>query len=304
VNVAPDWLLQRELSLCPCGCIGTRRRGSYVVRTLAGVSDFARRSIFSHDMAVAPGLLQRLDARVKVVSLLGLVVVAAFLRSIPALVVMELGAVVVASASRLPLRVFLARVWLFVPIFTGVVVLPATLNVVTPGTIVVPLGTWFGGPLGLTAEGLESAGLIVMRVAVSISFVVLLTLTTPWSRLVAALRALRVPSTVVLVLSMAYRYLFHLLTSVGDMYTARRARTVLADADTAMGRRFVAASAGALFGKAHALSEEVYLAMVARGYTGETRTLEPGGIGARDWAWSGGCAAAGFLVLLGEHVIG
>ena len=77
------------------------------------------------------------------------------------------------------------------------------------------------------------------------------------------------PTTVVLVLAMAYRYLFHLLTSVDDMYTARRARTVVADADVATGRRFVAASAGALFGKAHALAEEVYLAMVARGYTGE-----------------------------------
>jgi cobalt/nickel transport system permease protein len=178
-------------------------------------------------------------------------------------------ALVIASASRLSIRFFVARVALQL-VFTGIVVLPATLNLVTPGTIVVPLGDWFGGPVGLTAEGLESAGLIVMRAAVSIALVVLLTLTTPWARLLAALRSLRVPTTVILVLAMAYRYLFHLLTTVDDMYTARTARTVDRDVGLAAGRRFVAASAGAVFGKAHALSEEVYRAMVARGFTGDT----------------------------------
>src|SRR4029077_4380404 len=139
-------------------------------------------------------------------------------------------------------------------IFTGIVVLPATLNVITPGTIVVPLGTWFGHEVGLTSEGLHGAAIIIVRVAVSISLVVLLTLTTPWAKLLAALRALLVPKMFILVLGMTYRYLFHLLGSVTDMYTARKARTVARNADVTSGRAFVAASAGALFGKSHALA--------------------------------------------------
>ena len=107
-----------------------------------------------------------------------------------------------------------------------------------------PLGTWFGHPLGLTEQGLTSVGLIVTRVATSISLVVLLTLTTPWPKLLAALRALSAPRMFILVLGMAYRYLFHLLDSVTDMYTARRSRTVTRDADVTSGRAFVAASAG------------------------------------------------------------
>ena len=112
-----------------------------------------------------------------------------------------------------------------------------------------------------------------MRVAMSISLVVLLTLTTPWNRLLAALRPLFVPRMFVLVLGMAYRYLFHLL-ELGDRHVhgpqgphasaTRRRRERRAGA-------FVAASAGALFGKAHALSEEVHMAMVSRGYTGDAR---------------------------------
>jgi energy-coupling factor transporter transmembrane protein EcfT len=129
------------------------------------------------------------------------------------------------------------------------------------------------------------AGLIVTRVAVSISLVVLLTLTTPWNRLLGALRALFVPRMFVLVLAMCYRYIFHLLNSVTDMYTARKARTVGRQADTGSGRAFVAASAGALFGKAHALSDEVHLAMISRGYTGEVRTLDQRRIRPADLAW-------------------
>ena len=88
-----------------------------------------------------------------------------------------------------------------------------------------------------------------MRVATSISLVVLLTLTTPWNRLLASLRSLRVPKMFVLVLGMAYRYLFHLLGSVTDMYTARKCLPSAPTAIWGTGGRFVAASAGALFGK-------------------------------------------------------
>ena len=193
--------------------------------------------------------------------------------------------------SGLSLVFFIKRVWLFIPIFTGIVVLPATLNLITPGTIVVPLGTWFGHEVGLTSEGLHGAAIIIVRVAVSISLVVLLTLTTPWTRLLAALRALFVPKMFVLVLGMAYRYLFHLLGSVTDMYTARTSRTVDPDVGVASGRRFVAASAGALFGKAHALSDEVYLAMLARGYDGNARTLKAFRIRTLDVVWVVGCVA-------------
>jgi len=121
--------------------------------------------------------------------------------------------------------------------------------------------------------------------------VVLLTLTTPWNRLLASLRALFVPRVFVQVLGMTYRYLFHLVNGVGEMYTARTARTVRRDRDVVKGRAFVAATAGALFGKAHALSEEVHLAMVARGYTGSTRMLRPRRPGAVDAIWAAACLA-------------
>ncbi len=294
----PDWLLAREVGLCPCGCSGLRRRGSFVAKTLDGVAGVLRQAMFAEDTAGRPGLLQRLDARVKVLTILALLIAVSLVHSVPVLVIAYLSTLPLALRSKIPLPFFVKRVWLFVPIFTGIVVLPATLNVVTPGEIVVPLGTWFGHPVGMTSQGMTSAALIVTRVATSISLVVLLTLTTSWTKLLAALRSLFVPRIFILVLGMAYRYVFHLLTSVTDMYEARRARSAGAPTEVRSGRAFVAASAGALFGKTHALSEEVHMAMVSRGYTGDARSLQAFTVRAVDIAWMFATAAT-IVVLLG-----
>jgi cobalt ECF transporter T component CbiQ len=272
-STTPDWLLQSEVGLCPCGCNGTRRKVSVIEKTMGGAAGLLRQAMFSEDTAADSGLLQRLDPRVKLVTLVGLLIVAAFVHQIPVLVGLYVVTLVFAAASKISVSFFIKRVWLFIPIFTGIIVLPATLNVVTHGHVVVPLGSYFGYRLGLTEQGLISAALIVSRVATSISLMVLLTLTTPWAKLLAALRALFAPRMFILVLGMAYRYLFHLLNSVTDMYTARKARTVTRATDVTSNRSFVAATAGALFGKAHSLSEEVHMAMVARGYCGEARSI-------------------------------
>jgi cobalt/nickel transport system permease protein len=303
-TTTPDWLLQSEVGLCPCGCIGRRKKGGFVEKTIGGGARLMSTAMFSDDVAAKPGVLQAIDPRVKLATLFSLLFTAALLRHIPLLVALYVVTLVLAVTSGLPLGFFVKRVWLFIPIFTGIIVAPATLSFITHGQIVVPLGTWFGHPVGLTRQGLEGAALIVTRVAVSISLVVLLTLTTPWNRLLAALRALFIPRMFVVVLAMTYRYLFHLLNSVTDMYTARKSRTVARDGDVTKGRAFVAATGGALFGKAHALSEEVHLAMVARGYTGGGRTLDRARLRLVDGAWIVATAVCVVVAIGGDRVIG
>jgi cobalt/nickel transport system permease protein len=141
-------------------------------------------------------------------------------------------------------------------------------------------------------------------VAVSVSLVVLLTLTTSWTRLLASLRSLLVPRLFILVLGMTYRYVFHLLDAVDEMHVARKARTVSSTANNAVGRRFVAASAGALFGKSHALAEEVHQAMTARGWNGDARTLNTLRLVARDAAFLATCVMACSITLVVDRGLG
>jgi cobalt ECF transporter T component CbiQ len=270
----PAWLLRSEVGLCPCGCIGVRKKGSFLEKTLTGGAGLLRQVMFSEDVAQRQGVLQRLDPRLKVVGLLVLLVAVSLVHHVPVLIAAYGLTLLLAFASGLPLGFFIKRVWLFVPIFTGIVVLPATLSIVTSGEVVLTLWHWHGTPQGFTAQGLTSATLIITRVATSVSLVVLLTLTTPWTKLLAALRSLGVPRIFILVIGMAYRYIFLLLGTVTEMYEARKARTLSSTRHDRGARRFVAASAGTLFGKAHHLSEEVHQAMVARGYRGNARILQ------------------------------
>ncbi|MDQ1398807.1 MAG: cobalt/nickel transport system permease protein [Acidimicrobiaceae bacterium] len=301
----PAWLVQAQVGMCPCGCIGKRTRGSFVQKTLSGGATLMRQAMFGEDIATGPGLLQRIDPRVKLVTMLSVLIGTALVRNIEVLLALYAVTLLLAVASHLKLSFFIKRVWLFIPVFTGVVVVPATLNIVTAGHIVIPLGHWwFGRRIGMTSEGLHSAALIVSRVAVSISIVVLLTLTTPWAKLMAALRAIRVPRMFIQIMGMAYRYIFYLLGSVDDMYTARKSRMVGADTDVKAGRAFVSATAGALFGKAHSLSEEVYMAMVSRGYTGDAVSIDTFEVRALEAVWVAACVVTIAATLGIDRAIG
>lgn len=300
----PDWLLQAEPGICPCGCVGRRRKGSYVEKTLNGAAGLLRQVMFGDDVAARRGLLQRIDPRVKFIGVVVLLVAAGLARNIPTLLAMYGLTLVLAAASGLPIGFFIKRVWLFVPIFTGVIVLPATLSVVTGGHVVLTLWHWHGHPEGFTGQGLTSAALVISRVAVSISLVVLLTLTTPWVRLLAALRSVGVPRIFILIIGMAYRYVFLLLNTVTDMYEARKSRTIGATAHDRGARAFLGASGGALFGKAHQLSEEVHQAMTARGYRGDARSLQRFALTRFDVLAALCCVLLAAAVLTGDHLLG
>lgn len=300
----PDWLLRGEVGLCPCGCLGKRKKGSFVEKTLRSSADLLRQAMFSEDVAGRPGLLQSIDARVKLVGTVVVLVTTALVHNLVLLAVIYAATLCGAAVSRLSVAFFVKRVWLFIPVFTGIVMLPATLSLVTPGDVVVPLWHWHGHPGGFTAQGLQAAAFVIGRVACSVSLVVLLTLTTPWPRLLAALRAVAVPRMFVLVLGMTYRYIFHLLSTVTDMYEARKARTVRTVRHDRHARRFLGASAGALIGKSLTLSEEVHQAMVARGFRGEARTLQQFVLRARDLVFAAAIVGCAVAVLGGDLFLG
>jgi cobalt/nickel transport system permease protein len=300
---APQWLLQGELAMCPCGCVGKRTKGSYLRKTITSGAQLLQQVMFTEDTAAQAGLLQRIDPRVKVVATVVLLVATSLLRTVPALFALYLATLATAAASALPLGFFIKRVWLFVPVFTGIMVLPATLSLVTHGEVVWTLWHWHGHPEGFTRQGLLGASLVVSRVAVSISLVVLLTLTTPWVRLLAALRGLGVPKMFIMIIGMAYRYIFLLLNGITEMYQARTARTIGSARHDGSARAFLGASVGTLIGRSHQLSEEVHQAMTARGYTGDAKVLHRFALRPADGLYLAAAVAVSVLVVMGERLL-
>ena len=111
------------------------------------------------------------------------------------------------------------RVWLIVLGFTGVIAIPALF--ITPGRPIASNGT-----IAITEQGLRTASLLVLRVETAVTFTTLLILCTPWTHVLKALRALRLPKEAITMLAMTYRYVFLLVDTAGQMFESRRSRTV------------------------------------------------------------------------------
>jgi cobalt/nickel transport system permease protein len=267
----------------------------FVEKTLAGISGNIEQAVFSEENARRDGFLQRRDPRAKLLSFIALVVATGLSRDW--FVLLALYAVVLAAAaiSAIDMGLFIKRVWLGMGLFSGIVIIPSIFFIGSHELFHIPLGSF---NLVVHRDGLIAAGIFVLRVCTSVSLAILLILTTKWADILKSLRVLRVPSIFVLVLAMTYRYIFLVLHTANGMFLARKSRIV---AKTSGGeqRWWVVASIGVLMSRSFKMSEDVYQAMLARGFQNEMRTIDNYRMRIADWALlagsGAGAAAAIFL---------
>ncbi len=262
------------------------RRRNFIERSLSNILWAMQHALDAETTAQLPGLLQSLDPRVKVAGLLLLIVVAALSRNFWVIVALFGCAVALALLSRISLKTLALREWIGVGILTGLIALPALF--ITPGEIIyrLPILDW-----PITLQGVRSAAYLVARVETCATYALLLVLCTPWPHVLKALRVLGVPVVVVVILSMTHRYIFLLLQVTSEMWQARQVRRV-GVLTGAQKRRMATTSAGVLLEKSFNLSNEIYLAMLARGFRGEVHTLDEFALRPRDWI-----ASSGFVII-------
>jgi cobalt/nickel transport system permease protein len=269
-------------------------RSGFVEKTLVDINNTLEQSLFAEQNARKQGLLQGLDPRLKIVALLLLVLAVNLSHNILIILVLYFLALWLAFFSKISLVFFIKRVWLLIPFFTGIVALPALF--ITPGSILVHL------PLGLviTNTGVMTAAFLLLRVGTSVSFAVLLILTTPWNSVLKALGVLRVPAVIILILGMTYRYVHLLLHITNDMFLSRKSR-LLRRMNGSEERHLVAATSGTLLNKSLQVSSEVFLAMQSRGFRNYPRTMDTFKMRWRDWL-SGGVVfiTIGLAIWLGR----
>jgi cobalt/nickel transport system permease protein len=297
----PPWFRENgSLAYHPDPALANRRmRLPFLDRTLRAVANLMQDFLFAEIHAQKSGLLQKLDPRVKLITLLLYVIAISLLHSFPWILGLYGVSLGMALFSRIPLAFFLRRVWLVLPLFAGIIALPATLNLFTPGDPMVLLLSlnreYQWGPyripaeITLTQQGIQAALLLVSRVGASLSFILLLTLTTPWADLFKAFRSLRVPAIYVQTLGMTLRYLMLLGQMVRDMHLAKKSRT-LRPLEARTEQSWIAGQMATLFKRSLQLSGDVHRAMVARGYQGEVRILSVFHLRPADGLWAGACA--------------
>jgi cobalt/nickel transport system permease protein len=245
---------------------------SFIERSITGALSFLKESIFAEEYASKPGFLQSLDPRIKVITIFLLIIATVLTKSIAVSCVLYALCLILAYFSQVKISFFLKRTWIFIPLFTLFIAIPALFNIFSPGEALFSLNL-IGYKLSITRQGILGATLFVIRVTTSVSFAVLLSLTTRHFDLLKVLRIFGIPQIFVMTLGMCYRYIYLFLEVAENTYLAIKSR-VGTRVHYKRGQHMVAWNMASLWLRSYHLNEAVYQAMLSRGYTGEPAVLE------------------------------
>jgi len=266
-----------------------------------GALSFFKESVFADEYALKKGLLQAIDPRIKTITFLLFLVSVLLTKNIFVLLALYALCLLLTYCSNICLRFFLKRTLIFIPLFSLFIAVPALFSFFTPGDAL--LSVKIGGlSIIITKQGLLGSLLFVVRVTTAVSFVVLLSITTKHFELLRVLRIFRIPQVFVMTLGMCYRYLYLFIELVENTYQAIKSR-VGTGIHYKKGQTIVAWNIALLWRRSYILNEQVYQAMLSRGYTGEVRLLHDGNVKLRDWLWLS-CVATLFIVMVYFNVSG
>jgi cobalt/nickel transport system permease protein len=277
---------------------GARHGGrSFARRAAASIGHAAVEVLENEEIAGRAGLLQRLDPRVKLLTLLLFAVTASLVHSAGVLVGLIGITLILAAASQVSVSSFARKVWSSAGLLVLLLALPATTQLITPGHVVVPLG-----PLSLTAPGLWAAATLVTRVVAASGLALLMIWTMRWTDLLAALTAMRMPDVIVATLAMAQKQIVTLLRTVEQTHLARESRT-LSRGSSSENRSWVTGRMAFVVRKSVKTADDVYDAMLARGFDGSVRSITRLRMGSRDYIWTAAGIVVCAAVLLIDRIV-
>jgi len=308
----PDWMKEVNVGSCKCSAASHGKKG-FVGKTIDGIFGFLEEAFISESFSKRPGLLQSLDPRAKLVSILAVIFATSLISDLKVLIFIYMLTLLFSHLSKIEVGFFIKRVWLFIPVFAGIIAVPMIFNVFLPGDPLIPVA-YLGpgahlGPFSLpesifiTKQGSMAAVIFTMRVATCVSAVVLLFLTTPQQILFKSLRTVGVPKLYVLTLQMTYRYIFLFMELIREMYVAKKARTIKAGG-LIDEQKWVGGRIGYTLIRSLSMSEKVHMAMMSRGFNGEVHIMQEFKMKNRDYlAGAVAISASLVLVLISQNVI-
>ena len=217
-------------------------KNKFIERSVKNAMEFFKETVFSDEIARSTGLLQSIGPTVKIGMLIAVLLITVFAHTVQSLITLYAVSVILAILSGINILYFIKRVWFFIPIFTLFIAIPAVFT-----------------------HGLLAALIFVLRVTDCVSFVVLITVTTRHSQLLKSLLLFGVPAIFVKVLDMMHRYIFLFIRIFEEMHLSLKSRLVK-KFNAKNARRWISSRIAFVFKRSLKMSEDVYMAMIARGY--------------------------------------
>lgn len=290
-NKIPSFLLER-----PSSHSFTQGKGGlkvpFIEKGIHHVASVIKTGYIQWETASRDNFFQRIDARIKVLFLLYFTIIVSLKKDILPEVLIGVFVFGLMIISRLNILSLYKRVF-FISFFFGfLVALPAAFNVITKGEVIFPIihlgksyGLWIyriPQEIGLTRAGLYGVSMLTLRVMNSLAISYFILYTTPFPEIIKALKVLKVPDAFIMILTLSYKYMFIFAKTVEDMHLAKKSRLV-GEASNTEARQWIAGRLAFMFNKTRKRCEEIFDAMLSRGFSEDIKIFGAKKLRAQDW---------------------
>ncbi len=234
-----------------------------VPQSLRDLIEGAESLVYVEDLSGKHGLLQAINPLAKLAVIVFMIVASIFISSLSYLALICLIPFILSFASKIPIKYLISRTF-FIPAFAAIISLPILF--LTAGH---PIFESHIGALSVTvtSEGLQRMLVFSVRVWFCVASLILLVLSTGFDKILKLLSSLRVPSVIVQLFSLTYRYFFVSVHEAQSVLIAKEARTYIHRRTINLqALKDLGAILATLFIRTYERSERVYMAMKSRGF--------------------------------------
>jgi len=250
---------------------------SFLDKTLLNSSKAVKSIYLQAESATRDNFIQNISPKVKLISLIYMSVVISVVNNLITQLLTTSFIFMLYIISRLKIFEVYSKIFILAFIFGLLVVLPASLNVITPGEIIFNI-IRFNTPshfliynipqnIGITANGLRVVSLVFLRVFNSVSFALLVVYTTPFPSFIKSFKIIGVPDTFLMIISLAYKFIFILSRTIEETYFAFKSR-LSGNIKSRNIRGLIGGRIFFIFKRSMIIYQNTYHAMVSRGYNG------------------------------------
>ncbi|PIV65967.1 MAG: cobalt ECF transporter T component CbiQ [Nitrospirae bacterium CG_4_10_14_3_um_filter_44_29] len=287
----PSFLLERH----PSDSFNRGKGGlkmPFIEKGIHHVADVIKTGYVQWETASKDDFFQKIDARIKVLSLLFYIIIVSLKKDILPEVLVGVFVFILTMIARLNILSLYKRVLFFSFIFGFLIALPSAFNVITKGEIIFPIlhlsktyRFWIyhiPSEIGITREGIDGVMMLTSRVMNSLSLSFFVLYTTPFPEIIKALKVLKVPDGFLIIVTLSYKYIFIFAKTVEDMHLAKKSRSAgqVSDAEA---RSWIAGRVAFMFKKTRLRCEEIFKAMLGRGFSDNIKIYGVSKLHARDW---------------------
>ena len=282
-----------------------RTKLSFLDKTIVNSAKAVKSIYLQSENASRENLIQKINPHVKFISLIYIAIVISIVNNLYAQLLISGFVFLLYILAGLGILQVYRKIFFLAFIFGLIVVLPASLNVITPGKIIFNL-IRFNRPshfliydipqnIGFTENGIQVVSLVFLRVLNSVSFALLIVFTTPFPSFIKSFKVIGVPDTFLMIISLAYKFIFILSRTIEETYFALKSR-LSSNIKSNSIRKLVSGRIFFIFKRSVIVYENTYYAMVSRGYNGKVKLHSQNHFTIRDFIAVALVVAVGFVI--------